>query len=415
MEIPSPACGGRVRVGGDLNHEPEGWKMTTLGEVVEIIGGGTPKTNNPLYWNGNIPWLSVVDFNNDARWVSKTEKYITQEGLTNSSTKLLNIGDLIISARGTVGAFAQLKLPMAFNQSCYGLRSKKMCENNFLYYLVKYNNQQLKKNVHGAVFDTITKDTFYKIDILLPPLPEQRAIAAILSSLDDKIELLREQNKTLEAIAQAIFKEWFVNFNFPGATGKMIDSELGKIPEGWRVGRLGDEFKIIMGQSPAGKSYNESGKGTVFFQGRTDFSDRFPQRRLYTSEPKRIAEKFDILVSVRAPVGDINVASEQCCIGRGLAAVQSKYKSYALCKIQSLAEIFQTFESEGTVFGSINKDSFLNIKVIISLNEIVKNFEYIVKPIDEKIFNNHAQIQALSSLRDTLLPKLMKGEIRVKR
>jgi len=226
--------------------------------------------------------------------------------------------------------------------------------------------------------------------------------------------LLREKNKTLEATAQAIFKEWFVNFNFPGATDKMIDSELGEIPEGWRAGKLGEEVKIVMGQSPSGESYNENENGEVFFQGRTDFSDRFPQVRLYTTEPKRMAERFDVLVSVRAPVGDINVASERCCIGRGLAAVRSDYKSYALYKIKSLKDAFNKFEAEGTVFGSINKDSFLNIEALIPATEVVKSFDGFANSLDEKIFNNYSQIQNLSTLRDTLLPKLMNGELKIR-
>ena len=259
--------------------------------------------------------------------------------------------------------------------------------------------------------------------VLLPPLHEQRAIAAVLSSLDDKIELLREQNKTLESIAQTIFKEWFVKFNFPSAEGKpykasggkMIDSELGEIPEGWRGGKLENEFQIIMGQSPEGDSYNEFGNGMVFFQGRAEFQERFPKIRLYTTAPKRLAKKFDILVSVRAPVGDINVAFEACCIGRGLGAIRSKYKSYALYKIQSLKGTLQNFESEGTVFGSINKDSFANIEVIIPPSLYIEKYDEIVSPIDQKIFNNNFQFQTLSTFRDALLPKLMKGEVRVKR
>ncbi|MFQ5455411.1 MAG: restriction endonuclease subunit S, partial [Nitrospirota bacterium] len=181
----------------------KGWKKTTLGEVAKIISGGTPKTSVPEYWNGDIPWLSVTDFNNENRWVNQTEKHITKKGLENSSTKLLDAGDIVISDRGTVGVFAQLKRPMAFNQSCYGIKENTNSTKDFLFYLIKQNNNQLKKNVHGAVFDTITRNTFDQIEILLPSIQEQRAIAAVLSSLDDKIELLREQNKTLESTAQA--------------------------------------------------------------------------------------------------------------------------------------------------------------------------------------------------------------------
>lgn len=386
--------------------QPEKWKMTTLGEVAEIFGGGTPKTDVKEYWDGDIPWLSVTDFNNDNRWVEKTEKTITKEGLKNSATKLLDAGDLIISARGTVGAFAQLKIPMAFNQSCYGLRAKEDTANDFLFYLLKQNIQQVKKNVHGAVFDTITRDTFDQIEFLLPSLPEQRAIAAVLSSLDDKIELLREQNKTLEATAQAVFKEWFA------APSEVLAKE-GELPKGWRVGKLGDEFEILMGQSPKGESYNETGNGVFFFQGRTDFGFRFPSTRLYTTEPARLADRFDTLVSVRAPVGDINMAFDTCCIGRGVAAVKSKFKSYAYYKIKTLRKTFEDFEGAGTVFGSMTKNDFNGIETVLPDQDLIAKFDQLAAPLDAKIFNNSVQIQTLSKLRDTLLPKLMSGEIRV--
>ncbi len=187
---------------------PSDWVEKTLGEVCEIVGGGTPKTTVDEYWNGDIPWLSVVDFNDENRWVLKTEKSITEKGLKESSTKILNAGDLIISARGTVGALAQLKSEMAFNQSCYGIKAKAyITDQSFSFYIFKYSLDKIGRNVHGAVFDTITKETFNHVQILLPPLPEQQAIASVLSAFDDKIELLREQNKTLEEIGQTIFKE----------------------------------------------------------------------------------------------------------------------------------------------------------------------------------------------------------------
>ena len=171
-----------------------------LSEVLELIGGGTPKTANPEYWNGDIPWLSVKDFNNDNRYVYQTEKTITQLGLDNSSTKLLHQGDVIISARGTVGEVATIPFPMAFNQSCYGLRAKRtIVTKDFLYYLIKHNVFILKKNTHGSVFDTITRDTFEGIEVDIPDLKHQRKISIILSNLDAKIELNNAINKNLAA------------------------------------------------------------------------------------------------------------------------------------------------------------------------------------------------------------------------
>ncbi|MCT8567272.1 restriction endonuclease subunit S [Glaesserella parasuis] len=190
------------------------WKKSKLSEVINIIGGGTPKRSEEKYWNGNIPWLSVADFNNDLRFVSSSAEYITELGLSQSSTKLLKRGDLIISARGTVGCLAQLDKPMAFNQSCYGLNGKEnIIDNGFLYYFLKNNIKELKQKTHGAVFDTITRDTFEYIEIYYPDIKRQKEIAEILEDYDQKIQLNTQINQTLEQIAQTIFKSWFIDFD----------------------------------------------------------------------------------------------------------------------------------------------------------------------------------------------------------
>ena len=178
-----------------------------LSEVMELIGGGTPKTGKPEYWNGDIPWISVKDFNNDLRYVYKTEKTITKLGFEKSSTKLLQRGDVIISARGTVGEIATVPFSMAFNQSCYGLRARTgIVTSDYLYYLIKYNVLVLKKNTHGSVFDTITRNTFDNIEVELPSIEIQEKIASILSDYDEKIELNNVINNNLEEQAQALFK-----------------------------------------------------------------------------------------------------------------------------------------------------------------------------------------------------------------
>lgn len=302
------------------------------------------------------------------------------------------------------------------------MMSTYFCRSLYLSISPRFRETAIKAMTGTSGRQRVQTDLLVNTELLTPTLSEQKAIAAVLSALDDKIELLQKNNKTLESIAQTLFKRWFVDYEFPNekgkpyksSGGKMIDSELGEIPVNWRVGCLENEFQIIMGQSPDGSSYNEDGNGMVFFQGRTDFQERFPVTRLYTTEPKRIAEKHDVLVSVRAPVGDINVAFERCCIGRGLGAVRGKHKSYTLYKIQSLKDIFQNFEAEGTVFGSINKDSFAGIEVIIPPAHCIEKYEIIDSSLDQKIFNNTAQIKTLSCLRDSLLPKLMRGELRVK-
>jgi len=386
---------------------PKGWKWVKLGEEIEIMGGGTPKTNKLEYWNGNISWLTIADFNNVNKYVYEAQKTITELGLSESSTKLLKPGDIIISARGTIGAIAVLKKEMAFNQSCYGIRSKSdKIYQDFLYYLLKNSINTLLQNSYGAVFDTITRETFSLIFCLLPPLPEQKAIAEVLSSIDDKIDLLHRQNKTLEEMAMTLFRQWFIE---PTKDG---------LPEGWKMGYLADEFDITMGQSPPGETLNEEKIGMVFFQGGSDFCFRFPVPRVYTTAPTRIAKPLDTLVSVRAPVGDINMAFEECCLGRGVAAFRYKqnpeFYSYTYYKMRSLTEQIKLFEDNGTVFGSIGKENFKKLDCFIPPIEMILKFEKNSKPFDDKIISNTKQIRTLEKLRDTLLPKLMSGEVRVK-
>ncbi len=386
------------------NHSSDSeWKDYKLSDLMEIFGGGTPKTSVPEYWNGDIPWLSVSDFNNGKKYIYDAEKKITEKGLKESNTKIIERGQIIISARGTVGAVAMLARDMAFNQTSYGLDANKtLTDNEFLYYLLKYNIPNFISSSYGAVFDTITKETFNQITVSIPKPLKQRAIASILSSLDDKIDLFHRQNKTLEQLAETLFRQWFVE----------------EADESWETGTLEDEFDFTMGQSPPGDSYNEIGDGTIFFQGRTDFDFRFPKKRMFTTQPSRYAKKFDTLISVRAPVGDMNMAFEDCCIGRGLSAFRYKhnhdYYSYTYYKLRSLMQVIKQFEDSGTVFGSITKNDFKQFENTIPLNEVIEKFQVVIKPIDDKIFSNTKQINALTQLRDTILPKLMSGEVRVR-
>ena len=204
-------------------------------------------------------------------------------------------------------------------------------------------------------------------------------------------------NKNLEQQAQAIYQQMFID----------------NVGSDWTEGILSDIADITMGQSPSGSSYNEYGNGAVFFQGRAEFGFRFPTVRLFTTEPKRMACSNDTLMSVRAPVGDLNVAHTDCCIGRGLAAIHSKNKhqSFVLYTMFSLKKQLDIFNGEGTVFGSINRISLNEMPILIPSNEKLDEFEAIVAPMDATIRNNYDEICYLEQLRDTLLPKLMSGEL----
>lgn len=290
-------------------------------------------------------------------------------------------------------------------------------DNKFVYYLTHYpffKNAAVKSMVGSSGRQRAQVVVLENLTMNLPSLSEQIRIAEMLSEIDDKIAVNRRICENLEAQAQALFKHWFIDFA-PFKNGKFVESELGMIPEGWRVGTLGEIAVITMGQSPAGSSYNEKGEGVIFYQGRTEFGFRYPSVRLYTTEPKRFAEPLSTLLSVRAPVGDINVATERCCIGRGLASIKSNKNchSYIFYLLQSMKRRFDVYNGEGTVFGSINKDTLNGLKIFIPNNTIISDFEEIVEEIDKKILESHQESSRLSSLRDTLLPKLMSGEIKV--
>jgi sty sbli len=397
-----------------------------LSDVVTIISGGTPKTSVKEYWDGDIDWLAVADFNTSNRYVSTASKKITELGLNNSNTKMLEKGDLIISARGTVGAIAQLTKPMAFNQSCFGLRGKKnKLETDYLYYWLKNYVDILLNKSQGSVFNTINLSTFDDIKIDLPNIENQRSISNFLTLLDNKIQINNQINQELEVMAKTLYDYWFVQFDFPDQNGKPYKSSGGKmvyhpelkreIPEGWGVEKLENVANITMGQSPKGSSYNEAGEGIMFFQGSTDFGWRFPVARQYTTEPSRIAEEDDILLSVRAPVGTLNIADTRCCIGRGLAAINSKVgaNSYIFNVMQDFKKLFDMINSVGTTFGSITKDDLYSLQLVYPPTELLMEFDQLVKSFDREIKNRSRQNQELTQLRDWLLPMLMNGQVKV--
>ena len=299
---------------------------------------------------------------------------------------------------------------IAFGSTEYIVFRKRdnISDENFIYYLVtspKIREIAIKSMVGSSGRQRVQADVLADLELELPPLEIQEKIARVLSSLDDKIELNNKINQNLEQQAQAIFKSWFVDFEPFG----------GKMPDDWKVGNLYEIANVTMGQSPDGKSYNENGYGEVFYQGRAEFGSRYPTRRLYTTEPKRMANAGDILMSVRAPVGDINVALEKCCIGRGLASISSRdnFNSFILYTLMNLKRSFDIYNAEGTVFGAINKDSLNSIEVIIPTKEEIYKFEEIASNLDKKIRQNTIEVQKLQKIRDTLLPKLMSGEIDV--
>ena len=283
------------------------------------------------------------------------------------------------------------------------MRAKEgITDSQYIYYLAtspEFRQVANQSMVGSSGRQRVQQGVLNEYEISLPPLEEQKRIAAILSALDDKIEINRKINENLEQQAQAIYQQMFTDNPNPNCG----------------EGSLSDIADITMGQSPSGSSYNEDGIGTIFFQGRAEFGFRFPSIRLYTTKPKRMAYANDTLMSVRAPVGDLNVAHTDCCIGRGLAAIHSKtnHQSFVLYTMFSLKKQIDVFNGEGTVFGSINRNSLNGMPIFIPTDKTIEEFERIVAPMDAAIRNNYDEICRLQKIRDSLLPKLMSGELDV--
>ncbi|WP_168419463.1 restriction endonuclease subunit S [Acinetobacter towneri] len=388
------------------------WQQLSLGSLMEIIGGGTPKTSVSGYWGGDIPWLSVVDFNTGLKFVSSTEKTITQEGLNNSSTKLLNKGDIIISARGTVGVLAILDKPMTFNQSCYGIRSKKgISDTDYLYYLLTDTVRELTQISHGGVFDTITKATFDEIEVAVPPLPEQKAIASVLSSLDDKIDLLHRQNKTLEAMAETLFRQWFIE----------------EAKEDWEEVTLADVCTRITDGSHSSPASVEEGYPMASVKDMYDWGINQATCRKISKEDYEALVQADC----KALQGDILIAKDGSYLKHVFLLEKSldvvllssiamlrpngRYNPMLLTlflKLDSTHELMQNIVT-GAVIPRIVLKDFRKFPIQLPPKDLQDKAVKIVKPIFEKCWENNRQIQTLENLRDTLLPKLMSGEVRV--
>lgn len=391
------------------------WKIYRLGDICRnVCNGGTPKSTEPSYYGGNIPWLNTKEVNFCR--INKTEKTITDSGFQNSSTKWIEKNSVIVAMYGATAAKVAVNMiPLTTNQACCNLTiDPNLADFRFVYFYLCHKYASLAALANGGAQQNLNAQRIKDFDITLPPLKEQKHIGDILWSLDDKIELNRRINANLEAQAQALFRSRFVDFE-PFRDGPFVDSELGKIPHDWKVGTLSEVADITMGQSPKGSSYNEEGDGIIFYQGRAEFGNRFPSIRLYTTEPTRIAEINSVLLSVRAPVGDINIAKNKCCIGRGLAAIKSKqgYNSFILYLLQSLKPLLEQYNGEGTVFGCINRKEIEGLPIIIPKESVINEFERIAQNIDFEIKSLTTEQETLSALRDTLLPKLMNGEINV--
>ncbi len=287
-------------------------------------------------------------------------------------------------------------------------------ETRFLFYLL--TDAKLSRYAGGAAQPLVTQTVLKQVKVRVPPLPIQQRIAGILSAYDELIENSQRRIKLLEAMARALYREWFVHFRFPGHENHpRIPSPLGEIPQGWEVKKLKDVCRLTMGQSPKSEFYNEAGDGVAFHQGVTDFGDRFPSDRLFCTADGRIAEAGDILFSVRAPVGRMNIANKKILLGRGLSAIRHNQGCQAFLWEQ-LKNRFTEVDmmGNGSIFASVTKDDMQGIELLCPSPPLIEVVTKHFDPVHSEIAALGQQIQTLRSTRDLLLPRLLSGQIDVK-
>ena len=410
--------------------------LKKVSEVCNLYLGGTPKTSISDFWNGDIKWATAKDVSNcQGRYIGETERKITLKATLESNAKIYPKGTIVITARGTVGKIAILSMPMAFNQTCYGLVVKPQSDSMYVFYSLKNSLADIGTLSYGTVFQTITTKTFDEILIKVPPLKDQKAIAKILSDLDSKIELNQKMNRTLESIAQAIFKHWFVDFEFPNEEGKpyrssggeMVDSELGEIPKGWDVGSLGSVLSLLKdGTHLPPKRVAE---GLKFIAGATDIKHFYVDfsKCSYITEDEylKIHKKWDIrpndiLLTIVGTIGNAAIVRERdlpFSMQRSIALLRVNEKipySYLYFFVNSnyfkkeLEKRINPTAQPGIYLTELSK-----VKIIVPNKKIVELFHNVAQSFIKLMQFGIDNIEVLTGLRDSLIPKLISGKIRV--
>ena len=400
------------------------WKEVRLGDVcTRVCSGGTPKSTNLSYYGGKIPWLNTkeIDFNR----IYFTEKTITDSGLNNSSAKWIVPNTVTVAMYGaTAGKSCIVKVPMTTNQACCNLTiNDEVADYEFVYYSLKNDYTTLASLANGGAQQNLNAQIIKDYVLKMPSLADQRRIASILSSLDRKIELNNKINADLEEMAQAIFKNWFVDFE-PFKDGKFVDSELGMIPEGWKVGRL-DEIADVVGGSTPSKAKPEyyTQKGIAWLtpkdlsnhpavytsRGEIDITEEG-----YNSTSTKLMPKGTILFTSRAPIGYISIAQNDICTNQGFKSLVPKKAGtcFLYCFLKYVTPEIEN-KSTGSTFKEASGSLMKSLQVIMPEQKVFEDFETIVSPLFARIESLEKENSCLSLLRDTLLPRLMSGELEV--
>jgi type I restriction enzyme S subunit len=397
------------------------WQKKLLGEVSQIYSGFAFRSQD-LGIKG-IPVLKIANIQNKLV-APQCADHFPEELLTDRLKRyFLHSDDTLVAMTGAgsvgkVGKMPAVEGKYLVNQRVGIVRpDRSMCDPSFIYYCLSQDFYETKLYALGlgAGQPNVSGKQIAELEILSPPIPVQQRIASILAAYDELIENSQRRIKILEAMARGLYREWFVHFRFPGHENHLrVASALGEIPKGWEVKKLKDVCRLTMGQSPKSEFYNEVGDGVPFHQGVTDFGNRFPTDRLFCTAAGRIAEAGDILFSVRAPVGRMNIANKEIILGRGLSAIRYNEGAQAFLWEQ-LRNRFTKDDmmGNGAIFASVTKDDMQGIELVCPPLSVVEAATKHFEALHSEIATLSQQIQNLRRTRDLLLPRLLSGQIEV--
>jgi len=398
----------------EIGEIPRDWEIYELDRVVKKFkNGGTPSTKVNEYWKGDIPWITSDHL--EGLYVREGDKYISEKAIVEKKTSIAKPGTLLVATRVGIGKLSIAKKRIAFNQDVTAVWLKDIVDVEYIVRLLRSRVYQeyLERISDGTTVGGISRNTLKLLPVLFPPPSEQSRIATVLSWFDNLIENKKRQNEILEKAAMAIFKSWFVDFE-PFQDEEFVYSEEldREVPKGWEVKKLGDFAEIIMGQSPPSKYYNYKRKGLPFVQGKGQYGKYTPETTVYCSRLVKIAKPYDILVTVRAPVGELNLSDCEYVIGRGVASLRSKYWAFLFLYLLTDNERLKSYE-RGTTYDAITKEEVDSFSLLLPPFSILQRFHSLVEPLFQKIILNQKQIMVLRKIRDALLPQLIFGKLRV--